>query len=135
MGSARSWKGFESAIARLLGGKRFWSNSGEALDCEGPSYVAQCKLVKLCSLETLTCLVETVERQAALRNKAGVVAIKLRRGRGRESPILMVVTAATWERMHGTPFNDDDVESSETLINAPTAAALSGIEASTRPLQ
>lgn len=97
-----AWKQFERDVARLLGGKRFWANSGEAIDVESDSYVAQCKLVQTCSLASLTELAEMVERQAALKNKAGVVAIKLRRGRGRSSPMLLVVTAATWERLNGT---------------------------------
>lgn len=92
----------ERVAASLIGGRRFWSNSGEQLDIEGPTYVGQVKLVKKCPLEQLTQLVEMVEQQAAIRQKNGVVAIKVRRGRGRPSPVLMVVTAATWERMHGT---------------------------------
>lgn len=97
-----AWKQFERDVARLLGGHRFWANSGEAIDCESDSYIAQCKLVKTCSLEALTQLAEMVERQAAVKQKAGVVAIKVRRGPGKASPTLMVVTAATWERLHGT---------------------------------
>jgi hypothetical protein len=105
-----AWKQFERDVARLLGGKRFWANSGEAIDCESDGYVAQAKLVKTCSLAALTALAEMVERQAALKNKAGVVAIKLRRGRGRSSPMLLVVTAATWERMNGANLEEPQKE-------------------------
>jgi tRNA(Met) C34 N-acetyltransferase TmcA len=105
--NGRTWKQFETEVARLLGGKRFWANSGEAIDVESAGYVAQCKLVRTCSLESLTQLAELVERQAALKAKAGVVAIKVRRGRGKSSPLLMVVTAATWERLNGPARGDD----------------------------
>jgi hypothetical protein len=104
----KAWKAFERSVAHLLGGSRFWSNSGGDLDIESPSYIAQAKLVKTCSLEALTQLAELVERQAALKAKAGVVAIKVRRGRGKSSPLLMVVTAATWERLNG-PARGDNV--------------------------
>jgi hypothetical protein len=106
-----AWKQFERDVARLLGGRRFWANSGESIDVESDGYVAQAKLVRVCSLAALTELAEIVERQAALKNKAGVVAIKLRRGRGRPSPTLLVVTAATWERLNGTadPTRPDPV--------------------------
>ena len=102
--SDKPWKAFERQVARLLGadGARYWSNSGESIDCESAGFIAQCKLVRTCSLSALTALAEMVERQAAPKNKAGVVAIKLRRGKGRSSPTLFVVTAATWERLNGS---------------------------------
>lgn len=101
MSGEPAWKKFESEVAALLGGRRFWANSGESLDVESESYVGQCKLVKTLSLESLTQLVELVEREAANKFKAGVVAVKIRRGRGRPSPTLLVVTAETWRRMNG----------------------------------
>jgi hypothetical protein len=97
----RAWKSFERAVAGLLGGRRHWSNSGQQIDVESERYIAQCKHVQTCSLEQLTQLAEQVEREAALRSKAGVVAIRCRRGKGKASPTLMVMTAATWERLHG----------------------------------
>lgn len=96
-----AWKTFERDVARLLGGHRYWANSGETLDVESDVYVAQAKLVKRLSLAELTALAEQVERDAAPKFKAGVVAVKLRRGAGRGSPMLLVVTEATWRRMHG----------------------------------
>lgn len=96
-----AWKKFERDVAALLGGKRFWANSGERLDVESDTAIAQCKLVKQMSLAELTALAEEVEREAAPKFKAGVVAVKLRRGRGRSSPMLLVVTEATWRRMNG----------------------------------
>jgi len=98
----KAWKAFERDVANLIGGRRFWANSGERLDCESDSYIAQCKLVRVLSLEALTKLAEEVEREAAAKFKAGVVAIKVRRGSGRKSPMLLVVTEDTWRRMNGT---------------------------------
>lgn len=99
--SDQPFKAFEREVAALLGGRRFWANSGERLDVESPSAIAQCKLVKRLSLADLTALAEEVERAAAPQFKAGIVAVKLRRGAGRKSPVLLVVTADTWRRMNG----------------------------------
>ena len=96
-----AWKQFERDVAALLGGRRFWANSGERLDVVSDSAIAQCKLVKQMSLAAITALAEEVEREAAPQFKAGVVGIKLRRGRGRPSPMLLIVTEATWRRMNG----------------------------------
>ena len=91
--TSTAWKSFERDVARLLGGRRFWANSGGRLDVEAAGFVAQCKLVKQLSLEALTRLVEEAEREGAARGKAGVVAVKVRRGGGRPSPVLLVLTA------------------------------------------
>lgn len=105
--SDRAWKAFERDVAALLGGKRFWANSGERLDVESDGAIAQCKLVKKLSLEQLCQLAEEVEREAAPKFKSGIVAVKVRRGRGRPSPILLVVTEATWRRMNGAADRKD----------------------------
>ncbi len=97
----KAWKQFERDVASLLGGTRFWANSGERLDVESSSAIAQCKLVRVMSLEKLSQLAEEVERMAEPKFKAGVVAVKVRRGSGRKSPMLLVVTEATWRRMNG----------------------------------
>lgn len=96
-----AWKQFERDVASLFGGRRFWANSGEQIDVEGPTVIAQCKLVQRLSLEQLTQLAEAVERQALPKFKAGVVAVKVRRGCGRASPTLVVMTAAVWREMNG----------------------------------
>ena len=44
-----------------------------------------------------------IVREAALKFKAGVVAVKVRRGSGRKSPMLLIVTRETWQRMNGLP--------------------------------
>jgi hypothetical protein len=100
--SDRSWKAFERDVARLFGGRRFWANAGEALDVESETVVAQCKLVKRLSLEELTRLAEAVEREALLKFKAGVVAVKVRRGRGRSSQMLLVCTERVWRALNGS---------------------------------
>jgi hypothetical protein len=95
------WKKFERMAAALIGGKRFWSNSGEALDCEGPTAVAQCKYVRTLSLESLAELARAVEREAAPKFKAGLVIVK-QSGR-RKAPTLVVMTAEVWTQLHGQP--------------------------------
>lgn len=105
----KAWKAFEAAAAALFNGKRFWANSGERLDFEGavwqrPSnnphlgYVrvplhGQCKLVKTLSLEALTKLAE--------EDGVDVVCVKVRRGAGKSSPMLVVFTEANYRRLHG----------------------------------
>lgn len=101
MRSNRHWKELEARAGALFGGARKWANSGESVDFEGPSYVGQAKLVKRMSLEELTQLAEQAERDGRARNKVGVVAIKVKRGRGRPSPMLLVVTEGMWEAMNG----------------------------------
>ena len=98
-----AWKQFEREIARLLGGRRFWANSGERLDVESSTTVAQCKLVQRMSLDALTDLAEQAARDGLAKQKTGVVAIKCRRGRGRGSPTLVVMTAEVWALMNGGP--------------------------------
>jgi hypothetical protein len=96
-----AWKSFERAVALLFNGRRFWANSGETIDVEGPTVVAQCKHVARMSLEELTQLAEVSEKQGILKQKCGVVAVKVRRGHGRKSPLLVVMTSEMWRYMHG----------------------------------
>ena len=96
--SDKPFKRFERETAELLGGKRYWANSGEALDVEGPTAVAQCKLVSRMSLEELTQLCEVAAAQGTAKGKLGLVAVKVRRGAGHPSPGLVVMTFAMWER-------------------------------------
>lgn len=101
---ANSWKTFEREIARLLGGRRFWANSGERLDVESPTFLAQCKLVRVLSLQSLTDLALEVERAAVPKAKLGLVAVKLSGHRGNTAmPTLLVMTAATFAELHGSP--------------------------------
>lgn len=98
----KAWKQFEADAAALFDGKRFWANSGERLDFEGEvmNYAntklhkvrGQCKLVKTLSLEALTKLAE--------EPGVDVVCVKVRRGSGRESPALVVMTFDNYRRLH-----------------------------------
>jgi hypothetical protein len=97
----RPWKSAERKAAKLLGGRRFWANSGEKVDCESDSYVAQVKEVGRCSLQELESLALEVQRQGIQRNKIGLLIIKRRGGRGRETPTLIVTTTHGFREMNG----------------------------------
>ena len=90
--SDKPFKAFEREVAALIGGQRYPANSGAELDCEGPTMVAQCKLVKRLSLEELTQLAEVAAAQGSAKGKVGLVAVKVRRGAGHPSPGLVVMT-------------------------------------------
>jgi len=75
----------------MLGGKRFWANSGESLDVESETVVAQCKLVKTMSLSALHDLAVSVAADGQQKGKVGLVAIKLRRGKGQKTHTLYVL--------------------------------------------
>lgn len=96
-----AWKAFEREVAALFGGSRFWSNSGAKIDFEAEGYVGQCKLVKNLSLHALSLLAEQAERDGQVRQKIGVVAVKCRRGQGRPSPMLIVLTESQWRQLNG----------------------------------
>lgn len=90
--SDKSWKKYERVCATAFGGERFWANSGERLDFEGPHVVGQCKEVKSMSLSELTALAEETAAAGKLKGKVGVVCAKLRRGAGRPSAPLVIMT-------------------------------------------
>ena len=46
-------------------------------------------------------LAEEVAREALPKQKAGVVCVKLRKGKGTRSPMLVVCTADVWRALHG----------------------------------
>jgi hypothetical protein len=96
----KPFKKFERETADLLGGKRYWANSGEAIDVEAPTVVAQCKLVQRLSLEALSQLAELAASQGRPKGKLGLVAVKVRRGAGIPSQGLIVMTFEMWRRMH-----------------------------------
>ena len=101
---AKPWKDFEREAGALIGGRRYWANSGEALDCEGPTTVAQCKYVRQLSLGELGDLAEQVAREAQPKFKAGVVIVKQSGHKGnRRAPTLVVMTAETFTLMNGEP--------------------------------
>src|SRR5262245_41367757 len=97
----RAWKKRERAAAQIIGGRRHWANSGQAIDCESDGFVAQVKEVARCSLQALEALAREAERQGAQRHKIGLVVVKRRAGQGRETPMLVVMTGAMFIEMNG----------------------------------
>src|SRR5437762_13773305 len=91
-----AWKKFGTGCAKLLNGRRFPASSGGVVDVEGPEVLGQCKLVQECSLAELTRIVSGLDLVAAKAGKRSVAFIKLRSGRGNQTPILAVVNATAW---------------------------------------
>lgn len=92
-----SWKQLERDVGLLVGGQRYPANQGGRVDVEGDKYIVQCKERRALSLEVLTQLVEEMEQIGKTKGKQGLVAVKVRRGKGRHSPILIVQTADQWK--------------------------------------
>jgi len=101
-----AWKQHERSVADLIGGKRLPASSHETVDCEGPRFVAQAKLVQKMSLEEITSLAEAIAQEATTRGKLGVLGLKVRRGPGVKSPILMVMTDKTFQALIGYTQGD-----------------------------
>ena len=99
----KPFKQFERQIARLLGGVRFPANTGGPVDVTSETILASCKLRKTFGLNALAEEAERMEREARGTLKIGIVAVKPRRGSGRKSPVLIVMTAGEWARFHGSP--------------------------------
>lgn len=74
---------------------------GHRLDFTSPQFVGQCKEVKNLSLEKLSQLVEEVDALGPQQDppRLGVVCTKVRRGTGKPSPILVVMSSSTWEQV------------------------------------
>ncbi len=101
-----SWKQMERDVGELVGGKRFPANQGGRVDVSGPFHVVQCKERRALSLEQLTQLVEEIEQIGLQQGKVGLVAVKVRRGRGKPSPILIVQSATQWKNHHGIALHN-----------------------------
>lgn len=99
-----AWKAEERAVAALFGGARFWANSGERADFEGPGHIGQVKLLKRAPqwLEKLALEAERIGFQKT-PPKIGVVVIKRRAGVGKQTPRLIILTEAAWREMNGPP--------------------------------
>lgn len=95
----KPWKKLERDVAALIGGTRFPANQGGVIDCEGPLCAAQVKLVKRLSLEELTQLAEQTEQATSGIGKLGIVAAKIRRGRGFSSPIIVAMTETVFAHL------------------------------------
>lgn len=92
-----SWKQLERDVGLLVGGKRYPANQGGRVDVTSPQYLVQCKERKALSLEVMTQLVEEIEQLAKKQDKRGLLAVKVRRGRGKQSPILFIQSATQWK--------------------------------------
>jgi hypothetical protein len=101
MAMAKRWKVAEQKAAALIGGRRYWANSGEPIDCESTWAIAQVKDVKTCSLAALEALALEAERQGTQRRKIGMVVIRRHVGRGTRTPRLVVLTEAAFTEMSG----------------------------------
>lgn len=108
----KRWKQFERFAAEAIGGKRFWANSGEAIDCESDEFVAQCKLVKTLSLAALSELCKTAAEQGQAKGKVGVVVTKVSK---RQLPAIISMTVEQFQQLAGT--EDDDEITIEEVIN------------------
>ncbi len=98
----KPWKQLEREVAHLLGGHRYPANTGGRVDVESAQYVAQVKLVKTLSLASLEALAVEMERIGEEQGKIGVVVVKRRAGRGKETPGLIVVTEEAWRKLEWT---------------------------------
>lgn len=94
--SDRPWKQQERQVARLLGGNRYPANSGGRVDVEGPTTVAQVKHVRRLSLAQLEALALEMQGAGSERGKVGLVVVKRRGGKGRDTPRLVVMTEEVW---------------------------------------
>jgi hypothetical protein len=99
---SQQWKQMERDVGLLVGGTRYPANQGGRVDVEGNQYIVQCKERRSLSLEQLTQLVEEIETIAKAKGKRGLVAVKVRRGKGKQSPILIVQSAEQWEVANDT---------------------------------
>lgn len=95
--SNKSWKQFERDVGVLVDGKRYPANQGGPIDVESNQYVIQCKERRSLSLEQITQLVEEMEALGREKGKQGLVAVKVRRGKGRHSPTLIIQSAEQWK--------------------------------------
>lgn len=98
--NANAGKALERIVGDIIGGHRYWANSGEAVDCESDRFVVQAKHVKTMSLGAMTRLALQAESDARQRGgKIGVVAAKLRLGYGVRTPVLFLMTEAEFRRL------------------------------------
>lgn len=97
--SDKPFKALERVVADLILGKRWPANTGGPVDVESDRIVGQVKLLKRCSLEELTQFAETIALVGDDQDKHGVLFIKVRRGKGNQSPLLVVHTAEAWKEL------------------------------------
>lgn len=95
----RPWKKWEREVAALIGGRRYAANSGADIDCESLDTVAQCKHVRRLGLPELASLAEGIAIRAATDRKLGIVAVKVRAGKGQPSPEIIVMSVDMFRKM------------------------------------
>ncbi len=98
----KPWKQLEREVAHLLGGRRYAANTGGRVDVESPTVVAQVKHVQRLSLAQLEALAVEMAALGGEQGKIGVVVVKRRAGRGKETPGLIVVTEEAWRKLEWT---------------------------------
>lgn len=128
----KPWKQFERDMGKLIGGTRFWANSGESIDVEGPVFLGQCKHVKSMSLNAIAELAETVAKDGREHKtkrlaptvepltegkpfpdrvdlvpnpKLGIVCLRTRPGRGKKSKTIIVMDESVFKELFPTGGN------------------------------
>lgn len=127
--SDKPWKQFERDMAKLIGGNRFWANSGESIDVEGPVFLGQCKHVKSMSLNAIAQLAEDVAEDGRSNSKnlrtdvktpdwiespfpivpdpkLGILCIRTRPGRGKKSKTIVVMDESVFRALFPTGGKD-----------------------------
>jgi hypothetical protein len=99
--SRTGWKRREREAAKMIGGIRHPANSGYDVDCTSLNYCAQIKERKVLGLKKQEELLLHIDRIAAQVNKAGLLMLKRSAGRGRETPWMIVMSAATFRHLNG----------------------------------
>lgn len=114
----KPWKQFERDMAKLIGGNRFWANSGESIDVEGPVFLGQCKHVKSMSLNAIAQLAEDVAEEGRRHMhllsidkvvdspKLGIVCLRTRPGRGKKSKTIVVMDESVFRALFPTGGKD-----------------------------
>lgn len=93
----KDWKQLERDVGILIGGKRYPANQGGLVDVESPRYVVQVKHRRSLSLAKITKLVEQMHIVGRSKGKHGLVVVKLKKGRGKPSPMLVIQLADEWK--------------------------------------
>ena len=106
-----TWKRAERDAASILHGRRFPASTGGAVDVESSGYVVQVKNRRTFSQKQLEAAVLEIDRVAQQKRKQGMVMTKRSAGKGKETPWLITVSAATWRELNGPlPTEDADAD-------------------------
>jgi predicted RNase H-like nuclease (RuvC/YqgF family) len=81
----------ERVAAKIIGGKRYPANTGGPVDAESDEVVAQVKNVKVLSLHELERIAKEMRLIGLERGKVGIVLVKRKSGKGKESAWLAVM--------------------------------------------